>query len=258
MGDNPYVVELSEGIKTITFNQPKKRNPISPLTALELIDVIRDSKEDGTRVVIFTGAGGAFSAGADLQSSPDDRIPTDPGTMVDQTYHTLIREITSLERPVIAAVDGVCTGYGLSLAVASDILFASDRARFSLVFMNIALIPDGGSTWTLPRIIGIRKAMELACTAEIFDVEKANDLGMINRIYSHDKIMEETRNFALKLSEGPVKIMGIAKRFFYESQIKSLDQALADEAYVQGQNMQQPDFFEGVQAFFQKRKPKFS
>ena len=258
MSDQQYKVELTESIKTISFTQPDRRNPISPVTALELIDVVKESANDGTRVLIITGEGGAFSAGADLVSKPDPRINADPGIMINETYHTLIREVTCLERPVIAAVDGVCAGFGLSLAVASDILFASDRSKFSMVFMNIALMPDGGTTWTLPRIIGIRKAMELACTAEIFDVEKADKLGMINRIYPHDQLMEETRKFAKKLSEGPVRVMGLTKRAYYESQQCSLDKALSDEAITQGKNMAHEDFMEGVQAFFQKRKANFS
>ncbi|MFC1825517.1 enoyl-CoA hydratase-related protein [Thermodesulfobacteriota bacterium] len=255
MSEDPYLVELSDGIKTITLNQPERRNPISPALALELSGQVKKSGHDGTRVLLMTGAGGAFSAGADLEAAPD---PEDPGKMVDRSYNELVRAVTNLERPVIAAVDGVAAGFGLSLAVACDMLFASDRAKFSMVFINIALSPDGGASWTIPRLIGRQKAMELACTAEVFDVQKADKLGLINRIYPSEDLMKETLNFAKKLAEGPVKVMGIAKRLFYDSESMDLDAALTKEAKVQGFNLQHPDFFEGVAAFMEKRKPKFS
>lgn len=259
-GDSPYLVTLDEGIKTITFNQPKRRNPISSQSAKELIEVVNRSAQDGTRVLVFTGAGGAFSAGADLMANANgpEEERLDPGTMIDRTFHSLIRAVTTLERPVIAAVDGVAAGFGFSLAVSSDIMLASERSTFSLVFVNIALTPDGGLSWALPRRVGMHRAMELAFTGRIFNSAEAKEMGLVNHVYPADRLMDETNKLAKKLAAGPVKVMGIAKREYYASQLQNLDAVLAREAYVQGENMKQPDFSEGVSAFFEKRKPNFS
>jgi len=262
------LLSLEDGIKTFTFNTPEKRNALSSTNALWMAKEIEKSLEDGTRIVLITGAGGAFCAGADLtqgggilsryqEAGPN--LEEDLDEMVSTTYHRLARAIYSLPRPVIAAVDGVAAGFGCSLALNADITLASTRARFIEVFINIALVPDGGSTFILPKLIGMKKAMEMAFTGDPVSAEEALRMNMVNRVYSSpEELMDQARQWARKLAQGPVKTMGIAKRMFYEAQLMNYEQALDMESRRQARLMTQPDFFNAVVAFFQKQKPTFS
>ncbi len=265
--NDEILLSCQDGIKILTINTPDKRNALAAPNALWMAREIEKSAEDGTRVVLITGAGGAFCAGADLnqqdgfvaryqESGPN--LEADLDEMVSTTYHRLSRAVYNLPRPVIAAVDGVAAGFGCSLALNCDITLASTRARFIQVFVNIALVPDGGSTFILPKLMGLKKAMEMAFTGDPVSAEEALRLNLVNRIYPPERLMEEAMNWARKLAQGPVKTMGIAKRMFYEAQLMTYDQALDMESRRQARLMTKPDFFNAVAAFFQKQKPTFS
>ena len=161
-------------------------------------------------------------------------------------------------RPVIAAVDGVAAGYGCSLALNADITLASTQVRFIEVFINIALIPDGGSTYILPKLVGLKKALEMAFTGDPVHAEEALRLNMVNRVYPPEELKEKTLEWAHKLARGPVKSMGIAKKTFYESYLMNSDQALDMESRRQARLMTQSDFVNAVVAFHQKKEPIFS
>jgi len=266
MSENDEVlVSLEEGIKTLTINLPDKRNALSAPNALRMAKEIEKSEEDGTRVIVLTGAGGAFCAGADLTQSGFEKLGQPGGPtqqwideLVTTTYHRLSTAVYEIPRPVLAAVDGVAAGFGCSLALNADITLASTTARFIQVFINIALIPDGGSTYILPKIVGLKKAMEMALTGDPVHAEEALRLNMVNRVYLPEEFEEKTREWARKLAERPVKTMGIAKKTFYEAYLMNSDQTLDMESRRQARLITQPDFANAVLSFLQKKKPTFS
>ena len=266
MSENDEIlVANQEGIKTLTINLPKKRNALSVSNARRMAMEVEKSEEDGTRVLVLTGAGGAFCAGADLAQEGFERLGEQEAfteqawdEFVSTSYHRLCTAIYKLPRPVIAAVDGVAAGFGCSLALNADITLASTTARFIQVFINIALMPDGGSTYILPKLVGLKKAMEMALTGEPVDAEEALRLNMVNRVYPPEELKEKTLEWAHKLAKGPVRSMGVAKRSFYEAYLMNTDQALDMESRRQARLLTQSDFVNAVLAFLEKKEPTFS
>lgn len=258
------LVEISDGIKTIIMNTPHKRNALSVPNALRMSLEVEKSIEDGTRVIILTGAGDAFCAGADLMGYPQQfqesslTLEAELDEMVTNNYHRLAMAVHSIPRPVIAAVGGVAAGFGCSLALNADITLASSSARFIQVFVNIALIPDGGASYILPKLVGMKKALEMAFTGDPVSAEEALRLNMVNGVFPPEELLEKTYELARRLALGPVKTMGIAKQTFYEAQFCSFKEALDMESRRQARLMTKPDFFNAVTAFFQKKKPTFS
>jgi len=263
-GMSDILLDFENGIKVLTINLPKKRNPLSPRNAIRMAEEVEKSSDDGTRVIILTGAGGAFCAGAQLDDEDFNKdnlsgqaLEAACDEMISTSYHRLARAVRQVPRPVIAAVDGVAAGFGCSLALIADITLASTKARFIQVFVNIALIPDGGSSYILPKLIGMKKAMELAFTGEPVSAEEALRLNMINRIYAPEELRDQSLQWARRLAEGPVHTMGIAKKTFYDSQQLTFEEALDVESQRQARLMTEPNFFNAVAAFLQKKKPTF-
>jgi len=264
-GNDEILISAKEGIKTLTINLPKKLNALSAANALRMAREVEKSGEDGTRVVVMTGAGGAFCSGADLAQRGFEKLgqqgaPTEQqmDELVSTTYHRLSTAIYNLPRPVIAAVDGVAAGFGCSLALNADITLASTTAKFIQVFVNIALMPDGGSTYILPKLVGLKKAIEMAFTGEPVHAEEALRLNMVNRVYPPEELKEKTLEWARKLAKGPVRSMGVAKRSFQEAFLMNTDQALDMESRRQARLLTQPDFVNAVLAFHEKKEPTFS
>ncbi len=259
--DDEILTSFEDGIKTLTINRTNKRNALSAPNALQMAEEIEKSEEDGTRVIVLTGAGGAFCAGADLAQKGFERLGQ-PGAptgqymyeLVAATYHRLASAVYNIPRPVIAAVDGVAAGFGCSLALNADITLASDRAKFIEIFINISLIPDGGSTYILPKIVGLKKAMEMIFTGDPVPAEEALRLTMVNRIYPYGELMEKTRQWARRLADGQVGSMGVAKKTVYEAYLLNQEQALDLENRRQARLLTQPDFANAVLAFLEKKK----
>lgn len=256
------IYEKKDWIATITLNRPARMNALGGSMGIELEQALEDSNsDDEVRALIITGAGRGFCAGADL---------TTLGPTADKVGKALVsrspsaggirafaRQLQNFEKPTIAAVNGAAVGGGLSLALACDIRIASDRARFSQIFIRRGLVPDTGSTYLLPRVVGMARACEMVFTGDILDAEQAKEFGLVSRVVPHDELIGEARKLAGKIAAGPPLAMKFAKRAIYKGAISDLDSALEFEGYMQGLCFNTEDFREGVDAFLEKREPEF-
>ena len=252
-------VSRDGGVLTLTLNRPERLNSLntSLLSALlTALSVARD--DDEVRAVVLTGAGRGFCAGADLTDS--SLRGTDPGPTIRahlQTFYTpLILGLRSLEKPVVAAVNGVAAGAGMSLALACDLRIAAESAYFLQAFVRIGLVPDAGSTYFLPRLVGMGKAMELAMLGERVPARDALGLGLVNRVVPDDAFVSAVTELATRLAEGP-RSLGLIKRALYLSPESDLSTQLAHEEDLQALAASSADSVEGVAAFLEKRPARF-
>jgi 2-(1,2-epoxy-1,2-dihydrophenyl)acetyl-CoA isomerase len=264
----PYetlLYDLEQDVATITLNRPAVLNAVSSQMIEELqavLDIIRD--DAAVRAVVLTGAGRGFCSGADLktrQRVKPSEAPADAGNAGAQrlrrTFNPLILAIRTIEKPFIAAVNGVAAGAGCNLALACDIVLASDTARFGNVFTRIGLIPDCGGHFFLPRLIGFHKAAELMFTGDIIDAHEAERIGLINRVVPDAELAKQTRELAERLARGPTRAIGLCKRTLNLGISADLASVLDAEAEGQAVARQTEDHWEGVQAFLEKRSARF-
>jgi 2-(1,2-epoxy-1,2-dihydrophenyl)acetyl-CoA isomerase len=256
------IVDVDGGVATVRMNNPARLNALSPTMTGELFDAVgRLGGDPSVRALILTGEGRGFSAGADLSTLQEPYMkgerPKLSGFLKDG-YNRLIPLITEAPKPVIAAINGVAAGAGVSVALACDLRIASDAASFSLAFVRIGLIPDAGSTYLLPRTVGMAKALELALLSEKIDAATAERIGLVNRVVPADALLEEATSLARRLAEMPTAAIGLTKRIFDESSRLSLAQAMDREAEVQDEAAGTHDHIEGVLAFLEKRQPLFT
>lgn len=251
------LVAETGGVLTITLNRPDVLNAVNEQMSSELLEALRTAdRSAGIRCVVVTGAGRGFCSGQDLR----DRAGAGDvsyGESIRRRYNPVILRLATLEKPVIAAVNGVAAGAGCNLALAADLRIASDRARFIEVFSRIGLIPDSGGTYHLPRLVGLAKAFELAYTADEVGAEEALRIGLVNRVVPHDHLMTATADLARRLAAGPTRGYGLTKRAIRYGLSASLEQALEYEAHMQEIAGRTDDHREGVAAFLEKRAPRF-
>jgi len=254
-------VETADHICTITLNRPETYNAFNDALTTELGDALKAAERDAeVRVIVITGEGKAFSSGQDLGDLKKKYVPgyvPHLGDDLRKRYNPVIKRIRTMEKPVIAAVNGVAAGAGCSLALACDMRIASQEATFIEVFINVGLIPDSGSTYTLPRLVGYGRAFEMCMTGGKVAADDAERMGLVNKVVSHEKLMEETQALARKLASLPGKGIALTKRLLNESFDNDLDAQLEAEAFAQETAGQTEDHFEGVTAFIEKRKPAF-
>ena len=219
------------------------------------------NSDDEVKVLIITGAGKGFCSGADLTTLGGSASSTGRGLVARSPsaggIRSYTRQIQNFEKPVIAAVNGPAVGAGLSIALACDIRIASDLARFSQIFIKRGLVPDTGSTYFLPMVVGMARACEMVFTGDILDAQQAKDYGLVSRIVPHDSLMREARELAARIAAGPAVAMKLAKRALYRGATTDLDSALEFEGYMQSICFGTEDFKEGVAAFLEKRQPEF-
>lgn len=250
-------VTIENGICTVKLNRPEVRNALVLEMRQELKDVFTSVKQnDEVKVVVLTGEGKAFSAGGDLSALKE--VDAVSGRKRLQAGHEMIHSIVNLEKPVIAAINGVAAGAGVSLAVACDMIIASRSASFIQSFAKVGLIPDLGAIHFLPKLIGRHRALELMFLGEKVSAEQAHDIGMINRVVEDERLMDEVHALALQLAEGPDMALGFMKKLVNRSVLADLDETLELEGFAQAMCFESKDFKEGVQAFFEKRKPVFN
>jgi 2-(1,2-epoxy-1,2-dihydrophenyl)acetyl-CoA isomerase len=255
------------GIATITLNRPAALNALDEATIDGLKSATaRAAADPGVRAVVITGAGDHFMAGGDLKWFREELAQHEPGdrTAIEAHFarriddvHASTLAIRGMDKPVIAAVQGAVAGYGLSLMMACDFAIAADNAYFTLAYRHIGLSPDGGATWSLPRIVGLRKATEIALLGERFDAQAALDLGLVNRIVARDALAAESRAFAerfLSASRGAIaRTKALLGASFDQALPTQLDAEKASFAACAAER----DFAEGLAAFVEKRKPDF-
>ncbi|ELK41976.1 enoyl-CoA hydratase-related protein [Brevibacillus agri] len=249
--------EVAEGVAVMTLNRPDKFNAFTEVMHKEIVAALKEAqKDDAVRCILLTGAGRAFNAGQDLGEVSGEDI--DFGGFLRKRYNPMILQLQKTEKPIVAAVNGVAAGAGMSLALACDIRLASEKASFVNAFVSIGLVPDSGGCYFLPRIVGIGKALELAMTGEKVSAEEALRIGLVNKVYPAERFMEEAVAYARKLAALPTRGIGLIKRTMYKGLEMGLEETLDYEAYAQEVAGSTADHKEGVAAFMEKRAPRFT
>src|SRR2546425_4187432 len=250
-------LEQRDGVLSVTLTRPDVLNAINDQMLRELLDALRQAGRDAAvRCVVLTGSGRGFCSGQDLRDRAGPGTPSFREPLASR-YNPVILQMRTMEKPVLAAVNGVAAGAGCSLALAADLRIASDRASFIEVFARVGLVPDSGSTYLLPRLVGLGKAFEIAYTAEPVNAAEALRLGLVNRVVQHDDLMPHATALAQKLAAGPTRGYGLTKRAINYGLHATLDQALEYEAYLQEIAGRSTDHREGVTAFLEKRQANF-
>jgi len=256
------LIEKKNGVGTITLNRPDKLNAFNDELTFTLQDSLKEMEKDNSvRAIVLTGAGRGFSAGQDLQSrSISQEMGQRPslGDSIRRRYNPIILKIRRLEKPVIAAINGVAAGAGASLALACDFRIAAENASFIQSFTKVGLVPDSGSTFLLPRLIGATKAFELMLSAEKLDASEAFRLGLVNKVVALDALLAEASSLAEKIAQGPTKAFGLTKRALNRAIFPDLEELLEYEASLQEIAGRSDDFQEGVKAFIEKRQPAYT
>ena len=242
-------------VQTITLNRPEKMNAFTRNLHTELLAALKEARDPEVRAVVITGAGRAFCAGQDLTEFSE---AGDVGTSLRETYHPNVHAVRSLEKPVIAAVNGACAGAGLSFACACDIRIASDAAAFVPGFVGIGLIPDAGGTYFVHRLLGAARAFEWMSSNRRLTAAEAHAWGLVSEVVEADALPARAAELAQTYAALPTKAIGMTKRLFDHADTATLDEQLELEAQLQAVAAQSDDFREGVSAFLEKRAPSFT
>jgi 2-(1,2-epoxy-1,2-dihydrophenyl)acetyl-CoA isomerase len=260
MSYQTVIWEQTGAVGRLTLNRPETLNAWVPEFGVELRQVIEhEAAEESVRAVLLTGAGRGFSSGADLKAgfeAADDGMPNIRKEL-DEVYHPVITGLRRLPKPVVAAVNGPAVGIGCSLALACDLVLAAASAFFGLAFVNIGLMPDGGSTALVPPAVGKARAFQMALLGERVPAPQALDWGLVNWVHPDDRLLDEANALVERLAAGPTRSYAGSKRALNNSIYGDLDAQLELEAELQHQLGRTQDFMEGVAAFAQKRTPEF-
>lgn len=253
---NHILYEIKDKVALITLNREDVLNSFNSQMALELQHALDSSDFDSQiRAILITGKGRAFSAGQDLDEAISGQFEV--AEIVRNHYNPIIYKLRHIEKPIIAAVNGVAAGAGANIAFACDIVIASETSSFIQSFSKIGLIPDSGGTYILPRLVGMAKATAMAFLAEKISAAEAEKMGLIYRVVEPDDTLNTAMSIALKLSQMPTKGLGLTKRAFNKSMRHTLEEQLKYEEELQTLAGKTYDYKEGVSAFIEKRKPEF-
>lgn len=244
----------------ITLNRPEALNAFNDEMGEAFVAALENAADDSVRCVVVTGEGKAFCAGEDLRALSGDyesgKAP-DLGEILRRRYNPAIQLIQSLRKPVVAAVNGVAAGAGMSLALACDFRVMAEEASLVLAFPKVGLVPDSGGTWLLPRYVGVGRAMELCFTGDPVNAARALELGLVNQIAPAPDVTKLAGEIASGFAEGPTLAFGLVKELVWNAHHTNLSDQLEAEADAQGEAGSSEDHLEGVKAFVQKRPPKF-
>jgi len=249
--------EVAGGVATITLNRPEVYNALNDGITYELQDAWKAvAKDDQVRVVVLTGAGKAFCSGQDLKAASGQEKRSFMDSL-QKRYNPIIRAMRSLPKPILCRLNGVAAGAGCSLALACDMIIAAEEATLIEVFINIGLVPDSGSAYFLPRLVGMAKAFELCSMGSRVKATEALQLGLVNKVVAADQLDAAVKEYTDYFSQAPTKSIGLIKKMLTKSTTSNLDEILEYEAYCQEIAGSTHDYKEGVTAFLEKRKPVF-
>lgn len=249
--------QVADGVATITLNRPEVYNALNDGITYELQDALKAvAKEDAIRVVVLTGAGKAFCSGQDLKAASGQEKRSFLESL-HKRYNPIIRAMRSLPKPIIGRLNGVAAGAGCSLALACDLIVASEEATLIEVFINIGLVPDSGSSYFLPRLVGMAKAFELCSMGSRVKAAEALQLGLVNRVVPAEQLDAAVREYTEYFAKAPTKSIGLIKKMLDKATTSTLDEMLEYEAYCQEIAGSSADYKEGVSAFLEKRKAEF-
>ena len=253
--------ETKNGVLWITLNRPDKLNAFDEKMGGDLLEALKEGERSAdVRCLVLTGEGRAFSVGEDLggnRASYEGGKPILLGEVVKRKYNPIVQRMRKMDKPILAAVNGVTAGAGLGLALACDLRAASDSATFHEAFIKVGLAPDSGTSFWLTRILGLGKAMEVGLLGEPIDANRALGLGLVNWVFPEQGFRENVAKLAERLARGPTKAMGLTKRALNRAVVVDIDSALEYEMYLQDIAGRTRDHVEGVKAFFDKRDPTF-
>ncbi|WP_298964174.1 2-(1,2-epoxy-1,2-dihydrophenyl)acetyl-CoA isomerase PaaG [uncultured Roseibium sp.] len=255
------IAEERDGALLLTLNRPDRLNAFNEGMHNSLFRHLKTARQnDDVRCILLTGAGRGFCAGQDLSNRDmrDGSEAPDLGLTLDTLYNPLIREIRSMPKPIVCAVNGVAAGAGANIALACDIVLAARSARFIQAFAKIGLVPDSGGTWLLPRLIGEARAKALAMTGEPLNAETAEEWGLIWKTYPDAELLPEAEKLAAHLAAGATKGLALTKKLIQDAAGQTLDRQLDAERDAQRQAGRTADYREGVSAFLEKRPARFS
>lgn len=248
---------VESGVATITLNRPDVFNALNDEITYELQDALKAvSKDNAVRVVVLTGEGKAFCSGQDLKAASGQQKRSFLDSL-HKRYNPIVRAMRSLPKPIICRLNGVAAGAGCSLALACDMIVASEDATLIEVFINIGLVPDSGSSYFLPRLVGMAKAFELCSMGSRVKAREAMEIGLINKAVPADQLDAAVKEYTDYFSKAPTKSIGLIKKMLNKSATSSLDDMLEYEAYCQEIAGNSEDYKEGVKAFLEKRKAEF-
>jgi enoyl-CoA hydratase/carnithine racemase len=253
------LVARRRGVVTLTLNRPHRKNALTSRMIDDLCAALADvERRTEDRVLVLTGAGGEFCSGADL-SDPESPALAHAGTALTRVRRVgdMALMLQRLRMPTIAKVDGVAVGAGLGLALGCDLVVASERARLSMIFVRRALSPDNGTSWLLPRLVGMARAKEVAFLGDMLDAPTAKELGLVGRVVPADALDATVEELAERLADGPALALSLTKKLLGDAWTSSLEDALEHEAQAQALNLAGPDTAEAIRAFLDKREPCF-
>ena len=256
--NNSILIKIENQVAYITLNRPEVFNSFNREMAFSLQSILDDCEHNnGVRSIVITGNGKAFCAGQDLKEVTNPELNPGFKKILEEHYNPIITRIRAINKPVIAAVNGVAAGAGANIALSCDLVVASNKASFIQAFSKIGLIPDSGGTFFLPRLIGFQKATALIMLGDKVTAEEAEELGMIFKVISSESFNEEVEKLAVKLANMPTKALGLIKELLNKSITNTLEQQLELEGKLQIEAALSEDYTEGVNAFMEKRKPIF-
>lgn len=259
--DQFILSQVEQGVMTITLNRPERLNSFNDVMHQQLAECLTQAeRDDAIRCLLMTGAGRGFCAGQDLNDrnvDPNGPAP-DLGMSVERFYNPLVRRLAKLQKPVIAAVNGVAAGAGATLALGCDIVIAARSASFVMAFSKLGLVPDCGGTWLLPRVAGRARAMGLALFGDKLGAEQAHAWGMIWQVVDDELLSDTAQQLAMHLATQPTYGLGLIKQAINASETHSLDEQLDLERDYQRLAGRSADYCEGVSAFLAKRAPQFT
>ncbi len=252
-------ISTENNVRVITLNRPDVFNSFNRQMSLELQQQLDHAAADeGVRCIVLTGAGKAFCAGQDLKEVTTPELNPGFRAILEEHYNPIIQRIRTIEKPILAAVNGVAAGAGANIALACDIVLASETAAFIQAFSKIGLVPDSGGTFFLPRLIGFQRAMALCMLGDKVSATEAQQMGMIYKVWAADVFSAEVSKMAETLAQMPTKALGLTKRLMNKSLTHDLNEQLQMEGVLQIEAAQTNDYAEGVTAFVEKRKPLFT